>query len=63
MNKSLYALYKADQFIDIGTVEQLAKLLNVKEETIRFYSRPVYQRRHNYKGWVVIRIKEKDEND
>ena len=63
MIKPLYAVYKADEFIDIGTKEYLAKKLNVDEKTIGYYSTPAYQRRHNYKGWVVIRIKDDLESE
>lgn len=54
----LYALYHGDKFIDIGTKEYLAKLLGVSVKTISFYMSPVYQRRNNYKGYVVIKIEE-----
>lgn len=52
-----YALYKDDEFIDLGTIERLAKRLNVKENTIRFYSYPAYQKRTNGHGYVLIEIK------
>lgn len=50
-----YALYKGDRFIDIGTKEYLANLLNVKKETIEFYASPTKLKRTE-KGYVVIRI-------
>ena len=53
---TIYALYKGDKFIDLGTREHLAKLLGVNKKTISHYSSPAYQRRNNYNGWVVIRI-------
>lgn len=52
-----YALYKGDEFIDLGTVDHLAKRLNVKENTIRFYSYPTYQKRTKGHGYVLIEIK------
>lgn len=58
---NLYALYKGDEFIDLGTIDYLAKILNVHTRTIRFYSTPTYQKRNNYKGWVVIKIIKGDE--
>lgn len=57
-SKYLYALYKGDTFIDIGTKEYLAQKLNINIRSIEFYMSPTYQRRNNYKGWVVIRIEE-----
>lgn len=52
-----YAIYKGDKFIDLGSVRYLAKKMNVKEETIKFYSTPTYQKRTGGRGYVVIRIK------
>ncbi len=40
MAKYEYALYKGDNFIDIGTKEYLANLLNVKVKTIQFLASP-----------------------
>lgn len=41
----IYALYKGDNFLDLGTKEYLANLLGVKEETIKFYGTPSYLKR------------------
>lgn len=40
-----YALYKGDQFVDIGTLKDLAKKLNVNEKTIQYYSTPSHLKR------------------
>lgn len=40
-----YAVYKGEDFIAVGTKLELAKELNVKPETIKFYTTPSYQRR------------------
>lgn len=45
----IYALYKGDQFLDIGTSEYLGKLLNVNPRTIEFYSMPSYIKRAKLK--------------
>lgn len=59
---NIYALYHGDKFIDLGTKEYLAKLLNVKVETILFYSSPTYLKRTDGNGWVVVKVEE-EEND
>lgn len=41
----MYALYKGDEFLCMGTIKEIAKKMGVSERTIRFYSSPVYQRR------------------
>lgn len=43
--KGIYALYKGDRFICMGTVEEIAEKMGVSIRTIRFYASPVYQRR------------------
>lgn len=40
-----YALYKGDQMVSIGTVNEIAEERGVKPDTIRFYMSGVYQRR------------------
>lgn len=53
----MYALYKGDVILTIGTIKELAKYLGVKEKTIHFYSTPTYRKR-NKKGnnYIVIKI-------
>ena len=40
-----YAMYKGDDCIAIGTIEELAKKLNIKVKTIKFYLTPTYKKR------------------
>ncbi|EEO1959604.1 hypothetical protein ACA500_002438, partial [Listeria monocytogenes] len=40
-----YALYKADELLIIGTVDELAEFQKVKRETILFYATPSYRKR------------------
>lgn len=56
-----YALYKGDKFIDIGTKEYLAKLLNVRKETIEFYASPTQLKRNRDNCYVVVRIDDERE--
>ena len=44
MNK-IYAMYKGDKFIDLGTKEYLAYKLGVKPYTIYLYTTPTYKKR------------------
>ena len=54
-----YALYKGDEFVDLGTKSHLAKLLNVKEETINFYMSETYKKRNKKSNcYIVIRIED-----
>ena len=48
MNKeNIYALYRGEKFLAIGTKKGLAELLNVKVETVSFYATPSYKKRTN----------------
>ena len=40
----IYAMYKGDECIAMGTISQLAKQLNVDIQTIRFYLTPSYKK-------------------
>ena len=56
--KKIYALYKGDRFIDIGTIDYLASLLKVTRRTIMFYGSPTYLKRTNYQSYVLIKLEE-----
>lgn len=43
--KNIYALYKGDEFLCMGTIGEIANKMGVSKKTIRFYSSPVYQKR------------------
>lgn len=59
--KYFYALYKGDNFIDLGSKKYLANQLNVKVGTIQFYMSPTYRNR-GLKDlgdrYIVIKLKE-----
>lgn len=40
-----YALYKGEDFIEIGTLQELADLRGVQLKTMKFYLTPTYQNR------------------
>lgn len=44
MNK-VYAMYKGEECLAIGTIKELAEKLGVKEDTIYFYTTPTYKKR------------------
>lgn len=54
--EKIFALYKGDKFIDIGTKEYLANLLNVRKETIEFYASSTQLKRNKDNCYVVVRI-------
>jgi len=62
MRNNIYALYKNDELLVIGTTKEIAKFRNVKVETIRFYRTPTYKKRcGNSKNRLELVLV--DEND
>lgn len=60
----LYALYKGDDFIDIGTSKELAKIMGVKQETIWFYASELWKERSKCESWVLVDLgSNKEEED
>lgn len=43
--ENIYALYKGDDLIIIGSVNEISKALNIKNETVKFYMTPSYKKR------------------
>ncbi len=40
-----YALYKGDDFIALGTMQEIANKLGVKLATLQYYRTPTFQKR------------------
>lgn len=51
-----YAVYKGDQFLAQGKTYELARLLNVRPETIYFWASPACKKRSHGKRKIAIRI-------
>ena len=56
-----YALYKGDKFINLGTLEELAKYLGVKKKTIQFYASNVWKNRSKDRDNPYIAFKIEDD--
>ena len=58
MKKSkVYALYKGDEQLAEGTLDELIKIFNVKRKTLLFYQSPVHcERRNKGKSRVLVRV-------
>lgn len=55
--RTIFALYKGDEYLDMGTAQELANKLEVKTETIKFYATPTNHKR-NPNGLVAIRVED-----
>ena len=58
MIKKEYALYKGEDCIGIGTLEELSAKFNIKKKTLLFYKTPSYLKRRkcskNYRILIDI---------
>lgn len=66
MKKALseYAYYKGEEFITIGTLDELCKKFNVKRKTMLFYATPTYKKRGlGYKSKKRISVVKLEDND
>lgn len=52
-SKRFYALYRGDEFIDEGTLEELAKRRKVSKHTISSLATPRSHRRYSYKNTIL----------
>lgn len=52
----IYALYKGEEFIDMGTKKELAKKMGWKPETVGFLASPSNLKRVKKKGMLCIRV-------
>lgn len=39
-----YALYKGDEFVDLGTIKYLSKKYHIPEKTLRYYGMPRWKK-------------------
>lgn len=46
--RKIFAVYRGDKFIDVGTREELAKRLHLALPTLMFKASPSYHRRTTY---------------
>ncbi len=59
--EKIYAIYKGDQFIDVGTMKEMSKRLHKSVKTLHYYASKAYRRRSDPKGnnhYIVIKVEE-----
>lgn len=61
MEPSLYALYKGDEFIDVGTLEELAERRHVNIKRMKDMASPSYHKRVNQdRSTLAYKIEENE---
>lgn len=52
----VYALYKGDDFLAVGTIKEIAEQMGVKESTVMCYKTPGHINRYEANGRIAIRV-------
>ncbi|MGQ3542417.1 hypothetical protein [Bacillus cereus] len=64
MNVKEYVVYKGESLLCIGTIQEYADYMGVLPATVRFYTKPAYQRRtanrKNARNYITITEIEED---
>ena len=55
-----YALYKGDELLAIGTLDELAEFRGVSRNTIYWYSMPINKKRDHGNKMVAIKLGDDD---
>lgn len=58
-----YALYRGDELLTVGSIRDLANYLGVVEESVRFYTTPVWKSRVNMNVAIYVIKIEEDEDE
>lgn len=61
--KKIYALYKGDKFISVGTKREISEELNISMKTLDFYHSPsaLHRNKNNYNNSRILIEIEEDE--
>lgn len=60
MKRAVYAVYRGDEFITVGTAQEISKELNWKVETIRTLATPSRKRRSKGDQLEVYRLEDEE---
>ncbi|MGH0053374.1 MAG: hypothetical protein ACQ5SW_08310 [Sphaerochaetaceae bacterium] len=56
LRRGIYAVYKGEEFITEGTVEELAEYFNVRPDTVRWWSSPTNAKRGKKRRKIAVKI-------
>lgn len=59
--KNIYALYRGDKFIDVGTAVELSERTGLKYDTIIFMNSPTYKKRAKANWLIAYKIGKENE--
>lgn len=56
-----YALYKGDKILSIGRIDEIAKEMKIKKETVYFYGSTAYTKRTSDNGRRLVKLDDEEE--
>jgi hypothetical protein len=62
----IYALYKGEDFLAVGTLDEIADELNIKKSTLHHYKSPAYLEiveMSDNNNWRVLHLIEEEKNE
>lgn len=60
-HRSEYAVYRGDQFIDLGTIDYLSEKLGISKKVLWWYAGSKrYRAKEHNRGLIVIKIEEEE---
>lgn len=57
-SKQRYALYRGEEFVDVGTADELAERHGIKPESVRFMSTPSFHKHGTDEKLMAYKIEE-----
>lgn len=62
IDQSCYAIYRGDEFVDLGTLDYLSKILNISRKTLQWLKSPTAMKRFDgsRNGLIVIKVDDGD---
>lgn len=64
MKRKVYALYKGEDLVEMGTAKHIAEVLGITESSVLFYQSPSYRKRTSEeRGKRLIRLEGEFEDE
>lgn len=62
-NPNIYAAYKGDTFLNVGTIQQIAKFLGVSIDTAYYYATPTHLKKKGEGATIVFKLDDEDDEE
>lgn len=55
-SRAVYAIYRGDEFVDVGTAPELSERTGMSVSLLRWYSSPCWAKRSGGRGVIVVKV-------